>query len=183
MYNLILTLLVLFGTFILPDTALSQNYATVEKIVDGDTIWATLNSEHQKRAFRIRLIGVDTLEVDGGEKAKKDSIRLNASQAKMKSGGIEAKNFLLNKIPRGSIIELIYDQVKYDKYGRTLAYVYSSSGEFINKSLIENGLAGLLIYSPNDSKAQELFSALQNAKSKKVGLWGKGYRLTERWKK
>jgi micrococcal nuclease len=183
MYKLVISILLLFWASITPKYATCQDIATVQKIVDGDTLWVSLNSDKNNKAFRVRLIGVDTLEVDGGVKAQKDSVRLNTSNSKMKSGGIEAKNFLINKIPKGSKVQIKYDRVKFDQYGRTLGYIYSQNGEFINKSLIKNGLAGLLIYSPNDSKAQELQNALEDAKKNKIGLWGKGLTLTERWKK
>jgi micrococcal nuclease len=168
----------------------SQSFAThseskyeVVKIIDGDTIRVVDKNAKRKQQIKVRLIGVDSLETDKNLKSFKDAKRLHSSQAKMKQGGLDAKSFLTTQIPIGTSVKLEFDKEKYDLHGRTLAYVYKENGDFINKLLVQNGFAGLLIYYPNDSKAQELQNAYYQAQNSKSGLWGQGYTLTYRWKR
>lgn len=163
--------------FCLYSTALNAETATVQQVVDGDTLWVRQGAQKTK----VRLLCVDTLEKRVNEKLEKDSFRLKSSKEKMLQGGNEASRYLQALLRPGETVDLRYEREKYDQYGRTLAHVYSSSGIHINLKLVEDGVAGVLCYAPNDRKAPEFIKALHRAKDAKRGLWGKGMVLQERW--
>jgi micrococcal nuclease len=60
---------------------------------------------------------------------------------------------------------------KFDRYKRTLAYVYLEDGTFLNAHLLKEGYAAVMTVPPNVKRA-ELFVNLQKmARKKKKGLW------------
>lgn len=85
--------------------------ATVDKIVDGDTIDATVDTGF--RIFykvRIRIKNVDTPELIG-------------SSPKEKEAALVAKAFLVSRLPIGS--KIVMDTFKAAVYNRWEAYIYS----------------------------------------------------------
>lgn len=56
-----------------PAFAQPQDSATITKIVDGDTFWLRYQGKEQK----VRLIGIDTLEVSYNPKAKMDMAKID----------------------------------------------------------------------------------------------------------
>jgi len=139
-----------------PDqTALEPN-ATVERIVDGDTLVAIISGERE----RVRLLGIDTPE----------SVAENRPD---QCYGEEASAYLKGLLPEGSDITLILDEEARDQYDRLLAYVVRSSDDlFVNLDLIEQGYAGVLIYNPNDHYESLFRSAERDAIEADAGLWG-----------
>lgn len=85
--------------------------AVLEKVVDGDTIYAYVGGVSTK----IRLIGINTPE----------SVSADASENTPE--GTLASDYLKNLLPVGSTIYLEYDEGQYDKYNRTLAYIWLSA--------------------------------------------------------
>ena len=102
----------------------------VKRVIDGDTIVVD-NDTH------VRLLGVNTPEK--GEKYYN-----------------EAKEFL-NNLTLNQTVKLEYIGDKYDKYGRTLAYVILDRKN-INTEQVRNGFANLYIYN-NDKYTIELKQA------------------------
>ena len=81
--------------------------ATLEYVVDGDTIYVTVDGERTK----IRLIGIDTPE--------------SVSETKENTPeGEAASEYVRGFLKQGQELYLEYDQEPFDKYGRTLAYVW-----------------------------------------------------------
>jgi len=71
----------------------------------------------------------------------------------------------------GKTVRLEFDVQQFDKYGRTLAYVYLEDGTFVNAWLVENGFAQVMTVPPN-VKHQEFFLKLQReAREAGRGLW------------
>ncbi|MDW3219216.1 MAG: thermonuclease family protein [Acidimicrobiales bacterium] len=138
-----------------PDqTSLAPN-ATVERVVDGDTIVADIDG----RSERVRLLGIDTPE----------SVAENRPD---QCYGEEASDYLKALLPEGAAITLILDEEARDQYDRLLAYVVRSSDDlFVNLDLIEQGYAGVLIYDPNDHYESLFRSAEREAVAAGVGLW------------
>ena len=158
----------------------AENYrGVITRIVDGDTLRVNVNGQD----LRVRLLGIDTLEKTDNEKSKKDSVRLHQDEAVGKKGGLEASAYLMTLLKKGDTVTLETDKEEFDQYGRTLAYIYDAKGTFINKKLISDGYAGLLVYSPNEEKAEELDRAFLEAKEAHRGLWGEGFNLQHRWKR
>ncbi len=90
------------------------------RVIDGDTIILE-NGE------RVRLLGVDAPEI---------AHYGHAGEA----GGEGAREFL-RKLVEGRVVNLEYDAERKDKFGRTLAYVFTADGRFVNLLLIEEGHA------------------------------------------
>ena len=137
------------------DEPLEAN-ATIERIVDGDTIVA----EVQGQTERVRLIGIDTPE----------SVAENRPE---QCYGVESADYLTTLIPPGTPVTLIRDVEARDQFDRLLAYVVrSSDGLFVNLDLVANGYAGPFTYPPNDHYADVLERAAADAAAADLGLWG-----------
>lgn len=129
----------------------------VTKVVDGDTFWI---EDGSPKGQKIRLIGVDAPE------------SRRTGRKEIGYYGKEAKEFLTRLI-LNKHVSLEFDVDKFDRYGRTLAYVYLEDGTFLNKYLVDNGYAVLMTYPPN-VKYVEIFTAAQTkARDSGKGLWGK----------
>ena len=133
----------------------SGKWYQVSKVVDGDTFWI-INAKGENE--KIRLIGVDAPE---SRKTGKKDIGFYGKESKA----------YLEQILTGRKVRLEYDVSKYDRYKRTLAYVYLENGTFLNAHLIKNGYASVMTIPPN-VKYADLFVKLQKeAREKKRGLW------------
>jgi micrococcal nuclease len=129
--------------------------AAVERVVDGDTIVATIEG----RSERVRLIGVDTPE----------SVKPNTP---VQCFGKEASEHTTELLPKGTPIRLVRDAEPRDDFGRLLAYVYRArDGLFVNRDLAEQGYARVLTIAPNVAHATEFVAAVRDAKNASRGLW------------
>lgn len=70
----------------------------------------------------------------------------------------------------GREVRLRFEEVKRDKKGRLLAYAFVD-GEFVNQTLVREGLAYARITTTTQRFAQELLAAQAQARRKKRGLW------------
>ncbi|WP_439490861.1 thermonuclease family protein [Algoriphagus sp.] len=113
----------------------------IHKFVDGDTFWVKMGSGKNEK---IRLIGVDTPEVRW------------EGLTEERPGGKEASEYVKNLL-KGKKVLLEYDVQKYDRYGRTLAYVYLEDSTFLNAHLLEMGLARLATFPPNVRYVEEYY--------------------------
>jgi micrococcal nuclease len=140
----------------LPDSQGLDSNATVERIVDGDTLIADIDGRRE----RVRLLGIDTPE----------SVAQNRPD---QCYGEESSAYLKSLLPEGSAITLILDEEARDQYDRLLAYVVRSRDDlFVNLDLLERGYAGVLIYDPNDHYESLFRDAERVAAQSDVGLWG-----------
>src|SRR5438874_10682075 len=94
----------------------------VTKVTDGDTIHIL----YQGHDERVRLIGINTPEVDwyGG---------------RAECYGAEAGLYTRARL-EGASVRLAFDAGRYDRYGRLLAYVYLGP-ELFNLTLVRKGYA------------------------------------------
>ena len=130
--------------------------ATVERVVDGDTIEVLIGSRQET----VRLIGIDTPE----------SV---APTRPVQCFGKEATQHLEAVLPAGTEITLVRDVEARDIYQRLLAYVIRShDGLFVNLELVTAGFAAVLNYPPNDHYASVLARAEADAVAAGRGLWG-----------
>jgi micrococcal nuclease len=105
------------------------NYkATVVRILDGDTVELMIHL-----GFTIvwksscRLYGINTPE-------------LNSKDPLVRAKALEAKQYLIDRLPAGSIVYVTSREL--DKYGRPLADVYySPENKHLNQELVDGGLA------------------------------------------
>ena len=119
----------------------------VFKVLDGDTM-------DLKGGDRLRLLAIDTPEKD--EPYYNEATELLRRLALDHPGRIE------------------YANQRRDKYGRLLGYLYVDDTLFVNRVLIDSGLANVYLFDDNDlasGSVQELIEAQRSAIARQVGLW------------
>ena len=134
----------------------SAGAATVERLVDGDTLILQIEGARE----RVRLIGIDTPET-------KDPRR------PVQCFGKEASHMLATLLPPGTAVRVERDAEARDKYGRLLLYVWRSADNlFVNLQMARDGAAAQLTIPPNVAHADEFGDAVAQARSEGKGLWG-----------
>jgi micrococcal nuclease len=157
---LIFILTLFQSTLLYPGDRKSNNkYYKVKKVVDGDTFWI---DDGSLKGLKIRLIGVDAPE------------SRNSRTKETASFGKEASDYLTTLIA-GKKVRLEYDVGQFDKYGRTLAYVYLKDGTFINSTLVKNGYATVMTVPPNVKYADIFLKLERKARNHKKGLWSDSF--------
>ena len=136
-------------------TATPAGTATVEWVIDGDTVDLIVAGEQE----RVRLIGVDT-----PESVSRDT--------PIQCFGAEASMALKGLLPVGSEVRIERDVEPRDRFGRLLLYIYRVEDNlFVNEWLVGNGFADTLFFEPNTSYRSS-FTELRNAaRSAPLGLW------------
>jgi micrococcal nuclease len=136
--------------------------AEVVDHVDGDTIRVRIFSNAGAAPMElglvetIRLLGVDTPET------------VHPSRP-VERFGEEASNFTKARLLNTQVY-LVFDWDLRDRYGRLLAYIYTTRGECFNALLIREGYAHA--YSRFTFQFMDEFRALeQEARREKRGLW------------
>jgi micrococcal nuclease len=132
----------------------------VVRVADGDTIIVgNPRSKNAKRRYKVRLIGIDTPE----------SVR--SLYQDVMPFGKEASDYTKSRLRTGTRVFLVFDKESRDKFGRLLAYIYLSNGEFLNATLVKKGYAFAKRFPPNTRYAS-LFDKLENqAQRQQRGLW------------
>ncbi len=136
-------------------TSTEYTYYSVTEVVDGDTIKIIVDG----KSVTLRLIGLDTPETVDPRKPV---------QCFGKEASAKAKDTLTGKKVR---IEKDPTQGEFDKYDRTLAYVYREDGLFYNKYMIEQGYAHEYTYNTPYKYQSEFKAAQKTAETNKKGLW------------
>jgi endonuclease YncB( thermonuclease family) len=126
------------------------DFYSVKTVYDGDTV-------QLEDGRKIRLLGINTPEIQHRDKIAE-------------AGGEEAKAWLINKLQHAKV-RLEIDSEKTDKYGRTLAHLFTEKKEHINLSLVKAGLATISIYPPNLLYVNELLAAENQAEQARLGIW------------
>jgi micrococcal nuclease len=137
------------------DKKQQKEFYQVKRVVDGDTFWIDDGSE---KGVKVRLIGVDAPE------------SRNTGTREMAFFGKEASDYL-SKIIGGKKVRLEYDIGRFDKYGRTLAYVYLEDGTFVNAKLVKDGYANVMTIPPNVKYADTFLKLERKARNQKRGMW------------
>lgn len=140
-----------------------SEYASVARVVDGDTLKLS-------DARRVRLIGVDTPEVHYSEKLLRDAKRTNKDVRTIQAMGKRASQFT-KQLCEGKRVRLESDVTKFDKYKRTLAYVYLEDGTFVNAEIIKEGYAQVMTIPPNIKYADYFLKLQREARDARSGLW------------
>ncbi len=125
-------------------------------VTDGDTI----KVQTGRGVERVRLIGIDTPEVDH-------------SGPDDECYGEESKGFLTDRL-KGKTVWLTFDRECEDVYDRTLAYVHRGEEEadFIQRLLFKGGWALSCAVSPNVSFRSTFEMDESDARSAGLGIWG-----------
>ncbi|MDH4183655.1 MAG: thermonuclease family protein [Nitrospinota bacterium] len=127
--------------------------AIVLKVFDGDTLLV----ESQEKRYKVRLLGIDTPEVDGPY-TKAEPFGKAASQRTA-------------QLALGRTVKLEYGgDSAWDRFGRLLAYVTLPDGTDLNRLLIQEGLAEAFHSTQYTRKA--LYHQEQaKAKQARRGIW------------
>lgn len=102
--------------------------ATVNSIYDGDTIRVDIDLGFGIifRDQSLRFLGIDTPEVRGEERPQ----------------GLISKAFVEQRIPVGSVIKIVTQRDRKEKFGRYLATVYyGEESNNLNEELLNSGMA------------------------------------------
>jgi len=137
-----------------PKTATGRFYP-VARIVDGDTFWINNGSV---KGLKIRLIGIDAPE------------SRNSGRKTVNRYGKDASRYLTGLIG-GKKVRLEFDVDRFDRYGRTLAYVYLENGIFVNADLVRNGYATVMTIPPNVKYSDTFVRLARRARNQHKGLW------------
>ena len=138
-----------FGFLSGPD----DDHGTVVRVVDGDTLIAEVAGEETT----IRLLNIDTPETKDPD-------------LPVQCLGPEATAFLTDRLPAGTEIDLEYDEEREDRYGRTLAGVFTDDS-LVNAEIAAAGLGVPVLFEPNDRFLDEVEKAARAAEREAVGLY------------
>lgn len=108
----------------------AEEVGPVTRVVDGDTIDVLLGEVNT----RIRYLQMNTPE--RSDPCYRDSTRANA------------------ELVEGAIVRLVPDKELVDPYDRLLRYVYVGD-VLVNRVLVEQGWAEVVLYPPNDMRYDE----------------------------
>ncbi len=134
--------------------------ATVVRVIDGDTIVASLDGAEET----IRLLNVDTPET------KKPNTPVECL-------GPEATGYLRQRLPAGTRVQLEYDVERTDRYDRTLAGVYLE-GDLVNADVAREGLGVAVLFEPNRRFHAEVLAAQEEALEDEAGLFSAAVECT-----
>lgn len=129
---------------------------TVVGHVDGDTLHVRRLTGQRET---VRLIGIDTPELHHPTKP----VGCYAQQA---------KDELARLAPLGASLRLELDTEGYDRYDRTLAYLWTAEGRLVQADLLAAGAGTVLTVRPNTRYAARLYDAQYEARLARRGLWG-----------
>jgi micrococcal nuclease len=124
--------------------------ALVVRVIDGDTLVLAGGA-------RVRLLGIDAPEMErDGHPAD-----FLAHKAKAVLTALTLKRW----------IGLEYDRLRYDHYGRLLAYLVLPDHTLVNAALVRQGLARVYIIAPNLGHREDLLAAQREAIEARRGIW------------
>jgi micrococcal nuclease len=132
----------------------------VLEIYDGDTLGCDLDGsgkiDHQDE--KVRLLGIEAPEMHYSRKN---------TTGKNEPFAAEAKALVKQSTLRRTVY-LEFDQHRYDKYDRTLAYVYldPEAKTMLNRMLLEQGLATVLFIGVNRRYEPDFIQIQQAARGK-----------------
>ena len=124
--------------------------ALVTQVIDGDTLVLAGGA-------RVRVLGIDAPEMEKeGRPAEFLAHKAKAALAAL----------TLNRQVR-----LEYDQLRYDHYGRLLAYLFLPDQTFVNAELVRQGLARVYFHNPNNRYREIFLAAQREALEARRGVW------------
>jgi micrococcal nuclease len=124
--------------------------ALVVRVIDGDSV--VLGS-----GVKVRVLGIDAPEMEkDGRPAEFLAHKAKAALAEL----------TLNRT-----VSLSYDRLRYDHYGRLLAYLFLPDHTLVNAELVRRGMARVYVNTPNLRYHKELLAAQQEAIGAQRGVW------------
>ena len=124
--------------------------------------------------------GVTIIVSYGGNPASCVYIGVSVPESESPLGPTSSKARQFNKdLVEGKTVRLEFDEQKYDKYGRLLAYIYCDD-VFVNAELIRQGYGSVVIVSPNTKYAEHFLKLESEAREAKRGLWAEPGAMNDR---
>lgn len=137
---------------------------TVISIHDGDTL--TAQGIENKVKYKVRLMGVDTPEVDFFKSTQGDV-------------AMKARNYLMELAPVGSQITIVDGANQVDKHGRVLGRLIKEGIE-INKEMLRQGWGVLYFIYPFDKRVvSEYIKSAKEAYDNRRGIFSTTHENTE----
>jgi endonuclease YncB( thermonuclease family) len=127
----------------------------VAYVHDGDTLFLDPDGGGSSE-LKVRLIGIDTPEL----------------RPEVECYGLEARDRLRALLPEGAAVWVAEDAGPLDQYGRSLLYLWTGDGDFVNLLLVREGYASAVDIAPNDAYWPELRAAERAAQDAGAGMWG-----------
>ncbi len=124
--------------------------ARVAEVVDGDTVILAAGQ-------KVRLLGIDAPELERNGRPA-DFLAQKAKQ-------------VLTDLAQGKQVRLEYDQLRYDRYGRILAFLILPDGTNLSRELVRQGLAHVYTVPPNMGFRGDLLAAQREAMEARRGIW------------
>jgi micrococcal nuclease len=129
----------------------------VAYVHDGDTLYLQPDGTTSRAdEITVRLIGIDTPEL----------------RPSAECYAIEARDRLRALLPQGAAVWIAEDEGALDQYGRSLLYLWTTSGVSVNLDLVENGYASALRIAPSDTYWRQFAAAETAAMAADRGMWG-----------
>ena len=129
----------------------------VAYVHDGDTLYLQPDGTTSRAdEITVRLLGIDTPEL----------------RPSAECFAVEARDHLRALLPQGAGVWILPDKGLLDKYGRSLLYLWTKDGHFVNLDLVTNGYATALRIEPNEAYWPELRDAETAARAEHLGQWG-----------
>jgi micrococcal nuclease len=141
--------------------AANADNGTVVRVVDGDTLVVSINNGDHT----IRLLNVDTPETKDPNQP-------------VECLGPEATKYLEGLLPKGTQVRLEFDAERHDKYGRTLAGVFTQDGSLVNAKIAQQGLGIPVEYGGNRKFLPPVEAAYEEARAAKSGLFSESIGCT-----
>jgi micrococcal nuclease len=124
--------------------------AQVVQVVDGDTVVLAGGA-------KVRVLGIDAPEME------RDGRPADFLAHKAKAA--------LTELTLNRTVDLSYDRLRYDHYGRVLAYLFLPDRTLVNAELVRRGLARVYLISPNLRYQKDLLAAQYEAIQAQRGVW------------
>ena len=147
-------LLLLLSTALLAAIDATGLVSTVREVIDGDTIVL-------RDGRKVRYLGINAPE--HGQPYAREATNLN------------------RRLVSGLPVRLEFVQVRADRHGRLLAYVYATKCEvrgakcgqeiLVNEQLLAEGLAHVFFMPPNTRFAERLLQVQEKAHTARRGMW------------
>ncbi len=132
--------------------------ALVTQVIDGDTLVLAGGA-------RVRLLGIDAPEME--KEGRPAEFLAHKSKA------------YLTDLTQGKMVRLEYDHLRYDHYGRLLAYLFLPDHTMVNVAVLRQGLARIYSHPPNVRYRDALLAAQTEAMDALRGLWHKALNQDE----
>ncbi|MEM0950934.1 MAG: thermonuclease family protein [Cyanobacteria bacterium P01_H01_bin.74] len=150
-------------------------------VYDGDTVACDINRNHQieKDLETVRLLGIDTPEMHYSRKNKQYGQYNAVDEPFAKAASLYTEKTALQKY-----VALTFDFTRRDQYNRLLAYVFTCKKNTpdctypngvkpisMNQALLQKGLAKAFFLGKNRRYEDQFYSAQEEARTSRVGLW------------